>query len=220
MEQKKNQKGDIVAWEVNDQGEQAVCVATEPDWFQYCYNHDANGEMFFSGDIPNDVDFVEPSIDTLKKFVTDLHGCLLWSDKALENLRKIASMSPFKIHNGEHWLTIFPELGKPETFCRKTGMKDADGQDIYEGDIILSLDCSVQTYIAKVVLYDESHAAMSAMWVSDDKDDLCCNMLYMEEDCNSPIVIGNIHDDTKLAKTLLEGLEEAGVKLTREQSAL
>lgn len=219
MEGKTINKGDIVAWKVNERGDQAVCVATSPDWFQYSYNHDDNGEMYYAGNIPDDVELVEPSVDTLKKFITGLHQNLLYSDKSIRHLKDVACQFPFKIYDGERWTIWNLDDGKPETLCRKTGIKDANVRDIYEGDIILGRSLTVDGYIAKVVLYDELKASFAAEWL--EEGELCTNYLYMEKDEHSPIVIGNIHEtQSPLAISIVNSFEKSGIKLFREQSIL
>ena len=100
--------------------------------------------------------------------------------------------SPITKDNGESYL--YDYVVDPETVGQYTGLKDRNGKEIYEGDIIRS-----KTYLGEtlVIKWDNVYTGFYCHDKTDEEE----NHLNMLEAVESE-VIGNIHDNPELLKGL------------------
>ncbi len=78
----------------------------------------------------------------------------------------------------------------PGTLCQYTGLKDNNGKEIYEGDIVRT----ALGYTQKVI-WSDMYAAFVAVY--KDKDRLNRSSMPYRVDCTDEI-IGNIHENPEL----------------------
>lgn len=79
-----------------------------------------------------------------------------------------------------------------------TGLKDKNGREIYEGDIIRFFDCDGDGYTVPVV-WDNDYACFSVDWGSN----MLTSFDYLEEfytDLKDIEVIGNIYENLSLIR--------------------
>ena len=81
----------------------------------------------------------------------------------------------------------------PETIWQFSGMKDANGKEIYEGDIIESRG------FRHIVEYDAKQARFSAKNINGPRDDGSSITQQWIDECEK-VVIGNIYDNPELIK--------------------
>lgn len=83
----------------------------------------------------------------------------------------------------------------PETVGQYTGLKDKNGNKIFEGDIVKWIDTQFNAYKSKVIYCCDKYNYPA---FDLEKHDYECNGLqYAHEDCYLEI-IGNIHDNPEL----------------------
>lgn len=92
------------------------------------------------------------------------------------------------------WMT---EDIKDVTIGQFTGLKDSEGQEIYEGDILTwrSIICEedpVETWELPVTFYN------GCFCLNDDFDMTLISVIYDSEEFGGVKIIGNIHDNPKL----------------------
>lgn len=129
-------------------------------------------------------------------------------------------------HNGEWVVGYYLEVGgvpfilpegnplnsivqvRPETVCQETGMKDMDGTQIFESDIVRDMEFADLDWSDKNVIkgrqgvvalgqgcFDSGIYLYSGFFYVDGYGECEMNELY-ERRCNEHIkVIGNIHDE-------------------------
>lgn len=81
---------------------------------------------------------------------------------------------------------------------QSTGLKDENGREIYEGDIIRFFDCDGDGYTVPVV-WDNDYACFSVDWGSN----MLTSFDYLEEfytDLKDIKVIGNIYENLSLIR--------------------
>lgn len=83
----------------------------------------------------------------------------------------------------------------PETVGQLTGLRDINGKDIYEGDIIRQDVCGDGSN--GVVVYDEEHAMFALRYYDPHNP-----VIYGLYDCQEKEleILGNIHDNPELLK--------------------
>ena len=96
--------------------------------------------------------------------------------------------------------TLYYAPVKAETLGQYTGLKDKDGREIYEGDILQYIgkrkDNMKKVYRRKVVF----HEGMFALLSKELPAYSALNYHYMEDGRFAWSVIGNIHDNPELIK--------------------
>lgn len=88
----------------------------------------------------------------------------------------------------------------PNTIGQFTGLRDKNGKEIYEGDIIRSFDSKGEPII-HYFLYDNEEAGFVAVLKGSAKGDFGYGRCYQQwiTECEKE-VIGNIHDNPELIK--------------------
>ena len=90
----------------------------------------------------------------------------------------------------------------PDTVGQFTGLKDRDGKDIYEGDIIGVKAKSDDSTILHLVFFDDSEGRFKAgLNGTQDRHDFGCCGLDDERWTHSKTIISNIYDHPELLET-------------------
>ena len=113
------------------------------------------------------------------------------------DLVKTKNFVAIKKTNGDYF---HPTQVLPNTVGQYTGLKDKDGREIYEGDILQYIgkrkDNMKKVYRRKVVF----HEGMFALLSKELPAYSALNYHYMEDGRFVWSVIGNIHDNPELIK--------------------
>lgn len=105
----------------------------------------------------------------------------------------MVGIGAYKTYTAEH-LVLNTKGDSVEVvhLCQPTGLKDANGKEIYEGDIIES------DGYKHIVKYDDNLASFCSVNVLYPEDLCGINQQWINE-CGK-IVIGNIHDNPEMVK--------------------
>lgn len=128
-----------------------------------------------------------------------LYGCLLrWRDGAT-----------YIFHNeDENEVEVLAETEvAPDTIGQYTGLKDKNGIEIYEGDIIRDIWFNGEEYEAMLQVIYAGHGFCTELFKGNAKamknDKVKCAFIYYPKDkgiLRTGEVVGNIHDNPELLK--------------------
>ncbi len=108
------------------------------------------------------------------------------------------------LYNGEikHYIISCPMIWRviPETVSQYTGLKDKNGKEIYEGDILVSKCLEYVTGYLEVLWSDEVAAFLAEDY--NEYRQTTGNLEYLSGfDTKFYTICGNIHDNPELLKT-------------------
>ena len=107
-----------------------------------------------------------------------------------EKIGGMSELQPYLRYNGEYVRV------NPETVGQFTGIKDAEGVEIYEGDILAWMD-DLNTPKMYVVKYDNRTASFRLF----DSNEVRTRAVFDEYTCSKyRKIIGNIYDNTEFMK--------------------
>ena len=88
---------------------------------------------------------------------------------------------------------------EPATVGQFTGLKDSNGKELYEGDIVKVVSYGEESFHVVKYMVDEDYPAFDLVPVLGDGE--CNSLSYCLNDCDTKItVIGNIHDNPELLR--------------------
>lgn len=115
--------------------------------------------------------------------------------RSWDRVNKILTYNPINAINFENQILLndgkFYDIDKTDYILMQyTGLKDANGKEIYEGDVV-----KIENY--KYVI-DYQDGSFGATWLQDDSVWYSCATSFFEErEC---VVIGNIYKNPELKK--------------------
>ena len=110
----------------------------------------------------------------------------MWDADSLRNMGGFALQSG---HSSNDFL-VLPYPSDDYVLMQFTGLKDKNGKEIYEGDLLL-VEIDWGYGLAKIyskVYYDDKEATFKSKAINSHEDTYLYNMPYLE-------VIGNIHEN-------------------------
>ena len=119
--------------------------------------------------------------------------------------KKMVYLAPLEVENQNMGLILSGNIdGKPEAVMQYTGLKDKNGKEIYEGDII------GDTEDWSIVIWCDKCIGWQLAWYDIDIDAKTCHMCIGDFDItetfanniadNDEEVIGNIYENQELLK--------------------
>lgn len=88
----------------------------------------------------------------------------------------------------EEHFQLIDHFVSPETICQYTGMRDRNGERIFEGDVFEFADTKYPGEYRKQILFDRG------MWCESFLSYPDRTSKFTESQCDAIVIIGNMHD--------------------------
>jgi uncharacterized phage protein (TIGR01671 family) len=114
---------------------------------------------------------------------------------------KTGSMISFNEAMSENYVDWDDAELKPIDACtilmQYTGLKDKNGKEIYEGDILLTQEAKDNYPLKHTIVFNVDQSAFRMRWVGSDSDSFYDQLIYQTR-FNVFEVIGNIYENPEL----------------------